>query len=126
MNYVRLICQNKDEQNKLIITPIIKAKANKLVAKLSNDLLKDNRSFIVEQSVSVKFLNIDNIPYFSCKIENNTLTYIYSNRFIQRCSHEQLITNCCYLFGWLNQYSLLELINKNNEVDALEPFFRYE
>lgn len=126
LHYVRLICQNKDEQNKLILSPVVKAKANKLVEKLNNDLLKDERTFIVEQNVSVKFSNIDKIPLFSCKIENNnTLTYIYSIRFIKRCSHVQLITNCCCLFYWLNQHSLLELINKNNEVDALETVLFY-
>lgn len=120
LNYVRLICQNKDEQKNLILSPLIKVKANKLAEKLNDELMNDERTVIVEQKVGIEFSNIEGIKPCSFKMENDIPKYTYSVRFIKQCDNVQLIANSCYLFNWMNRHFLLELINKNSEVDALE------
>lgn len=120
LNYVRLICQNKDEQKNLILSPLIKVKANKLAEKLNDELMNDERTVIVEQKVGIEFSNIEGIKPCSFKMENDIPTYTYSVRFIKQCDNVQLIANSCYLFNWMNRHFLLELINKNSEVDVLE------
>lgn len=120
LNYVRLICQNKDEQKNLILSPLIKVKANKLAEKLNDELMNDERTVIVEQTVGIEFSNIEGIKPCSFKMENEIPKYTYSVRFIKQCDNIQLIANSCYLFNWMNRHFLLELINKNSEVDVLE------
>lgn len=120
LNYVRLICQNKDEQKNLILSPLIKVKANKLAEKLNDELMNDERTVIVEQKVGIEFSNIEGIKPCSFKMENDIPKYTYSVRFIKQCDNVQLIANSCYLFNWMNRHFLLELINKNSEVDVLE------
>lgn len=120
LNYVRLICQNKDEQKNLILSPLIKVKANKLAEKLNDELMNDERTVIVEQKVVIEFSKIEGIKPCSFKMENDIPKYIYSVRFIKQCDNVQLIANSCYLFNWMNRHFLLELINKSNEVDVLE------
>ena len=120
LNYVRLICQNKDEQKNLILSPLVKVKANKLAEKLNEELMNDERTTIVEKKIGIEFSNIEGIQPFSFKMENDIPKYIYSIRFIKQCDNIQLIANCCYLFNWMNRHFLLELINKNGEVDVLE------
>lgn len=120
LNYVRLICQNKDEQKNLILSLLIKVKANKLAEKLNDELMNDERTVIVEQKVGIEFSNIEGIKPCSFKMENDIPKYTYSVRFIKQCDNVQLIANSCYLFNWMNRHFLLELINKNSEVDVLE------
>ncbi len=120
LNYVRLICQNKDEQKNLILSPLIKVKANKLAEKLNDELMNDERTVIVEQKVGIEFSNIEGIKPCSFKMGNDIPKYTYSVRFIKQCDNVQLIANSCYLFNWMNRHFLLELINKNSEVDVLE------
>lgn len=120
LNYVRLICQNKDDSNSLVLSPIIKVKANKLAEKLNDELLKDDKSVIVKKSIEIEFSNLEGLPHFCYKKENGHPKHVYSVRFIEQCNNIQLIANCCYLFGWMNKHFLLELIHKNNEADTLE------
>ena len=120
LNYVRLICQNKDEQKNLILSPLVKVKANKLAEKLNDELMNDERTVIVEQKVGIEFSNIEGIKPCSFKMDNDIPKYTYSVRFIKQCDNVQLIANSCYLFNWMNRHFLLELINKNSEVDVLE------
>lgn len=120
LNYVRLICQNKDEEKKLNLSPLIKVKANKLAERLNEELLRDERTMIVEQKTRIEFSNIEDIQPCSFEIENDIPKYTYSVRFIKQCDNIQLIANSCYLFNWMNQHFLIELINKKNEVEVLE------
>ena len=112
LNYVRLICQNKDEEKKLNLSPLIKVKANKLAERLNEELLRDERTMIVEQKTRIEFSNIEDIQPCSFEIENDIPKYTYSVRFIKQCDNIQLIANSCYLFNWMNQHFLIELINK--------------
>lgn len=120
LNYVRLICQNKDERNCLVLSPIVKVKANRLAKKLNDELMRDERAVTVEHKVSIEFSSLDGLPYFSYKKENGYPEYVYSTKFIEQCNNTQLIANCCYLFGWMNRHFLLELISKESEVGAFE------
>lgn len=82
--------------------------------------MNDERTVIVEQTVGIEFSNIEGIKPCSFKMENEIPKYTYSVRFIKQCDNIQLIANSCYLFNWMNRHFLLELINKNSEVDVLE------
>lgn len=120
LNYVRLICQNKDQNDNLILSPIVKVKANKLTEKLKKELMNDESTVIIKQNVKLEFSNNEGIQPCSFEIENDIPKYTYSVNFIRKCDNKQLIANCCYLFNWMNRHFLLELINKNSEVDVLE------
>lgn len=120
LNYVRLICQNKDENENLILSPIVKVKANKLAEKLKEELMNDENAVIIKQNVKLEFSNKEGIQPCSFEIENNIPKYTYSVSYINKCDNKQLIANCCYLFNWMNRHFLLEHINKKSEVEVLE------
>ncbi|MCM1440947.1 MAG: hypothetical protein NC115_07705 [Bacteroidales bacterium] len=123
LNYVRLICQNKDDKKCLVLDPQTRLKAERLAKKLNDELLSDDSSVTFTEGFNVVFSEAENIGPVDCKFEKDVLTYLYSVKYIRSCNHVKLVENCKTLFYWMNPHGLLELINKNSEVNTLEYIF---
>lgn len=123
LNYVRLICQNKDNKNGLILDPQTRVKAERLAKNLNDELMSDSRTIKTPYKLAVAFSKEDDIAPVSYKSENGCPTYLYSVRYIHSCNATELIENCKKLFYWINLHGLLDLISKSSEIDGLEMAF---
>lgn len=124
VNYVRLITQIKDDKNQIRISPKTRLLAEKLEKKLNEEMLSDPRTVTKHWSTEVQFVDEDGL--FPKKFKINTegiSTYTYSIPYIRTCNNERRVLNCISLFGWLNRSFLINLINKQTEVDVLESSF---
>ena len=57
LNYVRLICQNKDDKNGLVLDPKTKVKAERLAQKLKDEYVSDSGNVKISQKLSFSFSN---------------------------------------------------------------------
>lgn len=120
LNYVELICQNKDDKNGLLLSPKTKLKAKKLREKLTEEIFKKENTISLEYGLIFTLSNEDNIEPFSIKRENNITRYIYCSKYIRGCTNIELVKNFIVLFVWMNKHFLVDLISKTNEVGGLE------
>ena len=121
VNYVRLITQIKDDKNQIRISPKTRLLAEKLEKKLNEDLLNDPRTVTTHWSLGVQFIDEEGrLPIELCIDERGNPTYIYSIPCIRNQNNVHRVGNCISLFGWMNQHFLLNLINKQTEVDTME------
>lgn len=123
LNYVRLIYQNKDDKNGLILDPQTRVKAERLAQKLNDELMSDNRTVKIPHKLAVAFSDENGIAPVDYRIEEGCPTYLYSVKHIRSCNSIELVENCKTLFYWINRHGLLELINKSSEIDGLEIAF---
>jgi len=123
LNYVRLICQNKDDKNGLVLDPQTKVKAERLAQKLNDEFMSDSRTVKISHKLAVAFSNENNITPTDYRVEGGYPTYLYSIKYIRSCNSIDLVENCKTLFYWINRHGLLELINKSSEIDGLEIAF---
>lgn len=123
LNYVRLICQNKDDKNGLVLDPQTRVKAERLAQKLNDKLMSDSRTVKISHKLAIAFSNENSIAPADYRIEEDCLTYLYSVKYIRSCNSIELVENCKTLFYWINRHGLLELINKSSEIDGLEIAF---
>lgn len=123
LNYVRLICQNKDDKNGLVLDPQTRVKAERLAQKLNDELMSDSRTVKIPHKLAIAFSNENSIAPADYRIEEGCPTYLYSVKYIRSCNSIELVKNCKILFYWINHHGLLELINKNSEIDGLEIAF---
>ena len=123
LNYVRLICQNKDDKNGLVLDPQTRVKAERLSQKLNDELMSDSRTVKIPHKLAIAFSNENNITPTDYRIEEGCPTYLYSVKYIRSCNSIELVENCKTLFYWINRHGLLELINKSSEIDGLEIAF---
>lgn len=123
LNFVRLITQVKDEKDKIMLSTRTKLKAEKLVNKLNAELMNDSRTSITHRSVKVQFRDEEGIqPVNLINDKQGIPTYTYGVPYIRECDNVQRVRNCIILFGWINRRFLVNLINKQCEVETIEPF----
>lgn len=123
LNFVRLITQVKDEKDKIMLSTRTKLKAEKLVNKLNAELMNDSRTSITHWSVKVQFRDEEGIqPVNFINDKQGIPTYTYGVPYIRECDNVQRVRNCITLFGWMNRRFLVNLINKQCEVETIEPF----
>ena len=121
LNYVRLITQIKDDKNNIKLSPKTRLLAERLEKKLNEDLLNDPRTVTTHWSLGVQFIDEEGrLPIELCIDERGNPTYIYSIPCIRNQNNVHRVGNCISLFGWMNQHFLLNLINKQTEVDTME------
>jgi len=121
VNYVRLVLQVKDNPQKIVLSPRLRLKAEKLVKKLNEDLMKDPRTAMIRWSMKVQFIDQDGLyPKELFIDENGEPTYTYSIPYIRNCDNITRVKNCISLFEWMNGHFLLNLVNKMSEVDPME------
>ena len=121
LNYVRLITQIKDDKNNIKLSPKTRLLAERLEKKLNEDLLDDPRTVTTHWSLGVQFIDEEGrLPIELCIDERGNPTYIYSIPCIRNQNNVHRVGNCISLFGWMNQHFLLNLINKQTEVDTME------
>lgn len=120
INYVRLLCQNRDNPNGLELDVMTRLKAERLAAKLNDEIMTDPRTVKVPRNMTVIFSNEENILPVKSKIEDGHPVYTYSVKYINECKRTLLLGNCISMFYWLNQHFLVELISKNCEVGSFE------
>ena len=121
VNYVRLITQIKDDKNNIKISPKTRLLAERLEKKLDDELLNDPRTVTTRWSIGIQFIDEEGRPSIElCIDERGNPTYIYSISCIRNQDNVHRIGNCISLFGWMNQRFLLNLINKQTEVDTME------
>ena len=124
VNYVRLITQIKDDKNQIRISPKTRLLAEKLEKKLNEEMLSDPRTVTKHWSTEVQFVDEDGLFPKKFKINTEGISiYTYSIPYIRTCNNERRVLNCISLFGWLNRSFLINLINKQTEVDVLESSF---
>lgn len=122
LNYVRLICQSKNVDG-FKLSPRVRYKAKKLESKLNDDIINDPDAIITESKVSIKFSDAEGIPIVSYSLENGIPSYTYSLNYIKESTNNQKIFFVANHFKWFNNHGLINLINKDNEVDVFERFF---
>ena len=121
VNYVRLITQIKDDKNNIKLSPKTRLLAERLEKKLNDEMLNDPRTVTTRWSIGVQFIDEEGRPPIElCIDEGGNPTYIYSIPFIRNQENVHRVGNCISLFGWMNQHFLLNLINKQTEVDTME------
>ena len=123
LNYVRLICQNKDDKNGLVLDPQTRVKAERLAQKLNDELMSDSHTVKIPHKLAIAFSNENCIAPTDYRIEEGCSTYLYSVKYIRSCNSIELVENCKTIFYWINRHGLLELINKSSEIDGLEIAF---
>ena len=121
VNYVRLISQIRDNDDKIRISPKTRLLAERLEKKLNEEMLSDPNTVTNHWSIGVQFVDKENIDAVCLAInEEGIPTYTYSIPYIRECNNFGRVANCISLFRWLNAHFLINLINKKTEVDALE------
>lgn len=121
VNYVRLITQIKDDKNNIKLSLKTRLLAERLEKKLNDELLNDPRTVTTRWSIGLQFIDEEGRPAIElCIDERGNPTYIYSIPYIRNQDNEHRVGNCISLFRWLNQHFLLNLINKQTEVDTME------
>ena len=121
VNYVRIITQIKDNKDQIKLSPKTRLNAEKLEKKLNDEMLNDPRTVTTRWSIGVQFIDEEGRPPIElCIDEGGNPTYIYSIPFIRNQGNVRRVGNCISLFGWMNQHFLLNLINKQTEVDTIE------
>ena len=121
VNYVRLITQIKDDKNNIKLSPKTRLLAERLEKKLNDEMLNDPRTVTTRLSLGVQFIDEEGRPQIElCIDEKGNPTYIYSIPCIRNQYNMHRVGNCISLFGWMNQHFLLNLINKQTEVDTME------
>lgn len=123
INYVRLICQAKDIQGQFILSAKTRYKAIKLEKRLNNELMTDSRSSVKHFRMEIEFSDDKGVEVYSYSNEKGYPQYIYSRKYIIDCPNEARIAYCANVFHWFNNHLLLNLINKNCEVDGIEMAF---
>lgn len=123
LNYVRLITQVKDLKNNLILSPRIKSKADKLSKKLNKELMSNPRTSLLKQSMLIQFIDDENVEPVSISQNKNDTIYTYSQNFINKCNDIELILNFIYLFDWMDNHCMLNLISKRHEITSIESLF---
>ena len=121
VNYVRLISQIRDNEDKIRISPKTRLLAERLEKKLNEEMLSDPNTVKTHWTIGVQFVDKENIDAVSYKFnEEGVPTYTYSIPYIRECNNFGRIANCISLFKWLNSHFLINLINKHTEVDVIE------
>jgi hypothetical protein len=121
VNYVRLISQIKDKKDHIRLSPKTRLLAEKTEKKLNEEMLNDPRTVTTRWSIGVQFIDEEGRPPIElCIGEEGNPTYIYSIPYIRNQKNVHRVGNCISLFGWMNQHFLLNLINKQTEVDTIE------
>ena len=121
VNYVRLITQIKDDKNNIKLSPKTRLLAERLEKKLNDEMLNDPSTVTTRWSLGVQFVDEEGRPPIELHIdERGNPTYIYSIPYIMNQDNVHRVGNCISLFGWMNQHFLLNLINKQTEVDTME------
>lgn len=121
VNYVRLISQIRDNDDKIRISPKTRLLAERLEKKLNEEMLSDPNTVRTHWAIGVQFVDKENIDAVSYKFnEEGVPTYTYSIPYIRECNNFGRIANCISLFKWLNSHFLINLINKHTEVDVIE------
>ena len=123
LNFVRLITQIKDENNKIILSAKTRLKAEQLEKKLNDELMSDSRTVTTHWSENIRFTNKKGIQPMNYTVDEHGIpTYTYSIHYIKECENTERVRNCIPLFRWLNRRFLVNLINKKSEVDTIEYF----
>lgn len=120
LNYVRLITQTKDVVDKFVLSPKTRLKAERLARKLNDDLLHDPRTCITKRQFEVVFSCIEDKRMMSVSYEKGYPSYNYRKQFIYSCSAKDKVIYCGRVFNWMDKFFLVNLINKNCEVSAIE------
>lgn len=120
INYVRLICQSKDITGEFKLQPKTRYKAKKIEKKLNDEIISNPDAIITESKFGILFSNEDNINVVSYSDENGYPVYKYSIKHILDCTSEQKIRFFEDKFEWFTSDKLINLVNKNNEVDVIE------
>ena len=123
LNYVRLIVQAKNVADKFVLSAKTRLKAERLERKLNDDLLHDPRTCITRRQFEVVFSSIEDKRIRSVSYEKGYPSYNYRKSFIVSCSDSDKVIYCGRVFNWMDKYFMINLINKNCEVEAIEPAF---
>lgn len=121
LNFVRLITQIKDNKEHIRVSPKTRLIAEKLEKKLNDEGLNDPNTVKVFSPIIVEFIDKESVEPVSFKIDKDGVqNYTYSIPYVRKCNNVSRVLNCISLFGWLNKYFLINLINKMTEVEGLE------
>ena len=123
LNYVRLIAQAKNVAGKFVLSPKTRLKAERLARKLNDDLLHDPRTCITKRQFEIVFSGIEDKRMMSVSYEKGYPSYNYRKQFIASCSAKDKVIYCGRVFNWMDKHFMVNLINKNCEVSALESAF---
>ncbi len=122
LNYVRLIVEAKNIEGKFILSPKTRLIAKNLAKKMNDDLLNDPRTCITNCHIKISFTDDNEI--LNSSIEDGYPSLKYGKHFIQSCSIKDKILYCGQVFDWIDENGMINLINKNSEVDGLEWILR--
>ena len=120
LNYVRLICQAKNQDGKFVLSAKTRLVAKRLEKRLNMELLDNQQTAMATFGLRIAFINEEKAPLFTSSNENGLLAYTYNINGISKYKDEELLFYCYRNFDWLNEHFMLNLINKHCEVEGLE------
>lgn len=121
LNYVRLVSQVKNNNTGIVLSPQTRLKAEKLASKINDEFWKNNPGTAFHWSTDVCFTDeAEQALDVSFDDTCNNIKYTYNVKYIEECDNIQRIGNCASYFGWLNEHSLLNLVNKPRETNTIE------
>ena len=120
LNYVRLICQAKNQDGKFVLSAKTRLVAKRLEKRLNMELLDNPQTAMATFEFRMAFINEEKAPPFTSSNENGLLTYTYHINGISKYKDEELLFYCYRSFDWLNEHFMLNLINKHCEMGGLE------
>ena len=120
LNYVRLICQAKNQDGKFVLSAKTRLVAKRLEKRLNMELLDNPQTAMATFEFRMAFINEEKAPPFTSSNENGLLTYTYNINGISKYKDEELLFYCYRSFDWLNEHFMLNLINKHCEMGGLE------
>lgn len=120
LNYVHLICEAKDVDGQFVLSPKTRLMAGRLGKKLGDEMMNNPRTSIISLKAEVSFTDDEAIDVLECSNDNGFISYKYNKVFIKKSSNRERMTYCAGVFGWFNKHFMLNLVNKNCEVEGLE------
>ena len=118
LNYVRLVKQVKDSSNQIILTPSTRLLAES-VEKDLNDKLRE-KAIVIKSSYCIEYDRSDNVPSTRIELREDGFKQVHSWEYIKGLNKTQKILVFSGLFGLIGEDSIISLVNKDYETDALE------
>lgn len=109
--------------DKFVLSAKTRLDAVRLARKLNDDLLHDPRTYITKRQLEVVFSSIEDKRIRTISYEKGYPSYNYRKSFIVSCSDSDKVIYCGRVFEWMDQYFMINLINKSCEVSSLESAF---
>lgn len=118
LNYVRLVRQVKDSSSQITLNPKTRLLAESVEKDLNDKLL--DKAIVIKSSYCIEYDRSDNVPSTRIELREDGFKQVHSWEYIKGLNKTQKILVFSGLFGLIGEDSIISLVNKDYETDALE------